>query len=571
MNAFKAFFRDMRPSVATGGYPFLPLGVLFILNAADELDRVAFGVLLPDIRDYYGVTLTSVLTVVSLSSVLVLLLAVPVGYLADRWKRTGLLAAGAVVWGVFSILTTTATSLGMLAAFRFGSGMGKTLDPAQQSLLADYYPPNARGGAFAFHRLGNSLGQFLGPLLAGWLATIFFWQAPFLLFGVIGFIGAALALFKLREPVRGQHEHAMAGIAPAPQPAPTWTEAWRIARSVRTLRRIWMALPFLVGAFAGTASLLGIYLEDQFDLTAGARGTIMALNEPFGIAGLIIGGAAANRFLLRGRPGRLITYAGFMAMVGGLTFVVQTLVPFLPVVIVMMAAFQFSAAIFVPATTALATLVIPPKARGFALGLSAVFIVPGIALVPVAGMLGDAYGPRIGVLALSPIYVIGAAILASAGASVESDMRAALAASAAEMQTRVRDTGRTLLVCRDLDVHYGQVQILFNVDFTIEQGEIVALLGTNGAGKSTLLNAIGGIAPVTNGAINFEGEDITHLPAAEHAKRWIVQVPGGKGVFPSLTVAENLALAGWAVDNDGIQEATEEVLEALVRPCDESY
>jgi len=564
--AVKQFFHDARPSVATAGNPILPVGVLFMMNAADELDRVAFSVLLPEIRDYYGVSLTSVLTVVSVSGIMVLLLAVPVGYAADRWKRTHLLAAGATTWGIFSILTGFARSLFMLGAFRFGSGMGKTLDPAQQSLLADYYPPHARGGVFSFHRLGNSVGQFVGPLLAGWLATLFFWQAPFLVFGVIGFIVACLALFKLREPVRGAHEQAMVGVENAPeQPSPSWAEAWRIAHSVRTLRRIWYALPFLVGAGLGTASLLGVYLEDQFNLSAGARGTLMAMNEPFQIVGLIFGGTMTNRMLSKGRPGRLVSYGGLMAALGGLTFVIIALVPLLPVAFILMCAYAFTAAIFVPAVTVLMTIVIPPKARGFALGLGAVFIVPGAALIPIAGMLGDTYGPRMGVLMLAPIYLIGAALLTAAGASVESDMRASWAAAAAmTAATTALDAegSRNLLVVRDLDVHYGQVQILFGVDFTVAEGEIVALLGTNGAGKSTLLNAIGGLAPITNGAINFGGEDITHLPPAEHAKRGIVPVPGGKGVFPSLTVAENLRLAAWIYsdDTDYVKSATEQVL-----------
>ncbi|HYD10373.1 MAG TPA: MFS transporter, partial [Acidimicrobiales bacterium] len=513
--AIKQFFHDLRPSVVTGGAPFLPVGILFLLNAADELDRVAFAVLLPEIRDYFGVSLTSVLTVVSLSTVLVLLLAVPVGYAADRWRRTRLLAAGATTWGIFSILTAFARSVPMLGGFRFGSGLGKTLDPAQQSLLADAYPPHARGGVFAFHRLGNAVGSFVGPLAAGWLATIFFWQAPFLIFGLLGFVVAILVLVLLREPESGVQERALAGIEEAPkEPPPSWGEAWRIASSVRSLRRIWYALPFLVGAYAGTAALLGVFLDEQYDLSAGARGTLLAANEPFQILGLIVGGTIANRLLGRGRPGRLVSYAGLMGVLGAGMFVLMALIPVLPVTVALMCGFAFTAAIFVPATTALSTLVIPVKVRGFALGLSAVFFAPGVLVLPLAGAIGEAYGPRVGVLMLAPVYVIGAAFLVGAGQSVEGDMRAALASvtAATAASTAGSDGSRSLLVVRDLDVHYGQVQILFGVDLDVAEGEIVALLGTNGAGKSTLLNAIGGLAPITNGAINFAGDDITHLP-----------------------------------------------------------
>jgi branched-chain amino acid transport system ATP-binding protein len=91
--------------------------------------------------------------------------------------------------------------------------------------------------------------------------------------------------------------------------------------------------------------------------------------------------------------------------------------------------------------------------------------------------------------------------------------------------------------------------VLFGVNFEIDEGEIVALLGTNGAGKSTLLKAIAGVVPADGGAIVFDGRDATYAPPYEITARGIVMVPGGQGVFPTLTVEENLRLAGW-LDRD---------------------
>jgi ABC-type branched-subunit amino acid transport system ATPase component/branched-subunit amino acid ABC-type transport system permease component len=102
-----------------------------------------------------------------------------------------------------------------------------------------------------------------------------------------------------------------------------------------------------------------------------------------------------------------------------------------------------------------------------------------------------------------------------------------------------------LLAVRGLDVAYGPVQILFAVDLHVDPGEAVALLGTNGAGKSTLLRAVSGVVPATAGTVTFDGQDITGMPAHERAALGLAQVPGGAGVFPSLTVAENLRVAGW--------------------------
>ena len=120
-----------------------------------------------------------------------------------------------------------------------------------------------------------------------------------------------------------------------------------------------------------------------------------------------------------------------------------------------------------------------------------------------------------------------------------------------------------LLSCRGVDMAYGPVQILFGVDFDVHQGEIVALLGTNGAGKSTLLKGICGLVKPKRGTVVFNGDDITDLPADVTTHRGIALMPGGKGVFPTLSVAENLRLFAWLTrkDADEIEATRKEVFE----------
>jgi branched-chain amino acid transport system ATP-binding protein len=118
-----------------------------------------------------------------------------------------------------------------------------------------------------------------------------------------------------------------------------------------------------------------------------------------------------------------------------------------------------------------------------------------------------------------------------------------------------------------LDVGYGPVQVLFSVDFDVQQGEIVALLGTNGAGKSTLLKAISGLLKPMAGKVEFQGQDITGMPANRTAALGLLQMPGGKSVFPTLTVEENLRLASWLFrgEKQRVQEELEKVLDMFPR------
>lgn len=110
--------------------------------------------------------------------------------------------------------------------------------------------------------------------------------------------------------------------------------------------------------------------------------------------------------------------------------------------------------------------------------------------------------------------------------------------------------GEPHLAVEGVDVRFGALQILFGVDLHVGRGEVVALLGTNGAGKSTLLRAITGLSRVTAGSITLNSGDVTQLPAADRVTAGLVCVSGGKGVFPGLTVSENLTLAGFTIRHD---------------------
>jgi branched-chain amino acid transport system ATP-binding protein len=123
--------------------------------------------------------------------------------------------------------------------------------------------------------------------------------------------------------------------------------------------------------------------------------------------------------------------------------------------------------------------------------------------------------------------------------------------------------GDPILVASGIDVFYGKVQTLYGCDFEVREGEIVALLGVNGAGKSTMLRAISGVLPCARGEITFHGARIDGLQSNEIVERGVVQVPGGRGTFAGLTIAENLRLGGYIFRRDkaALRRETDRVLE----------
>ena len=125
------------------------------------------------------------------------------------------------------------------------------------------------------------------------------------------------------------------------------------------------------------------------------------------------------------------------------------------------------------------------------------------------------------------------------------------------------DDQAAFLSARGLDVAYGSLQVLFGVNFDVRRGEVVALLGTNGAGKSTLVRALSGLTPPRRGTVTFDGHDITGASPEHLARLGIAHAPGGRGVYPGLTVGENLRLAMWTFrsDKERCEAATERVFD----------
>ncbi|MFM2045953.1 MAG: hypothetical protein RL383_30 [Actinomycetota bacterium] len=102
-----------------------------------------------------------------------------------------------------------------------------------------------------------------------------------------------------------------------------------------------------------------------------------------------------------------------------------------------------------------------------------------------------------------------------------------------------------LLEVNDLHVFYGRIEAIKGISFTVGEGEIVTLIGANGAGKTTTLRTVSGVRGVAQGSVIFEGRDITKIPPHERVKMGICQAPEGRGIFPGMTVLENLEMGAY--------------------------
>jgi len=123
-----------------------------------------------------------------------------------------------------------------------------------------------------------------------------------------------------------------------------------------------------------------------------------------------------------------------------------------------------------------------------------------------------------------------------------------------------------LLEVDDISVHYGRIQAIEGITLSVEEGEVVSLIGANGAGKTTTMRAIAGLLSLSHGSVKFGGDDIGRLRGHERVARGISLVPEGRGIFPAMTVMENLDMGAYARDRkSGIAEDLERVFNLFPR------
>ena len=288
-----------------GDGPVFPLLILFGLNAVDELDRTGFGILLPNIRDAFGMSNTGILSLVGLHRPRRAADADADRHRVGPWQPHGDHADGR--GGVGGLLGHDRRCDRDLDAghrphgHRHRSGGGRP-DP-QRAAVGLLRGRPAPVGVLVPPRRERARATSSARCSPAVLAAAFTWRVPFFVFAVPTIVLVVLGL-RIKDPVQGAQERRAAGaseeVTETEEPPPSFSEAWRLLWKIDVLRRMWYAVPFLAVAIVGFISLAGLLYEEVFDLDELQRGYLAAFVEPFQFIGLALGARLGTRLFLRG-------------------------------------------------------------------------------------------------------------------------------------------------------------------------------------------------------------------------------------------------------------------------------
>ncbi|MHB8509865.1 MAG: MFS transporter [Candidatus Dormibacteria bacterium] len=540
---------DFRP-LRTGKYGIRPLVVFFVLGIFMSVPTVGspyLGLMVKHDLHLSFFTLAALGAAIQTGGIM---FAGPLGYIADRTKRTFIVGLGGVINSLAVLghgLAYTPAIYGLANAT--DSLAGDLQGIPRSTLMADYIPVEQRVRVNMVLSSYGRVASLLLPIPMALVVERYGWRTPFWFAWIPLMLISLYIMFFMPEPRRGYMERRALGateeVADREQPKPSWAESWRIVWSVRTLR--FLNYASVISSIGGIFTLYtGYYFIEKWHQTPAQIATIRTMEGLVSFF-LIASGAGVINYISNLRPQRVLQFQSLIGVLGSLTTILIIIFPILWLNIVFTVATGALASLVAAASGALLLNVMPARARGVASSITAYFILPVIWLRPIVGGVADSIGIQ-NTLLLSSIFPLMGAIVTFVGARFyEYDVRnQKLSAMATEEHEKSKLLGKTKqLVCRQVDVHYGSVQVLFGVDFDVEQGELIALLGTNGAGKSTLLRAISGLSEASSGAIVFDGDDVTHIPPNEIAGKGIIYMMGGRSGFPSLTVRENLKMGSW--------------------------
>jgi ABC-type branched-subunit amino acid transport system ATPase component/predicted MFS family arabinose efflux permease len=500
------------------------------------------------------------------------------GWAADRMKRVPIIGWSSVFFTFMVFLSGLAPNAFAFFWARFGVGIAKANTiPVHSSILADTYPIGIRGRLGAIGGGSARLVAVLSPVLVGAVAVaangpgeVDGWRWAYYLFGIPVAL-LAIAAFFLKEPPRGQWEKidVLGESFVEEDPLPVSLDAaFSRLMQIRTIKTVVVGFSALGFGLFTVPVLESLYLEERWNLDPLDRGITITVGGLFAVLGLLYVGPKFDR-LWREDPTRSLRMVGICIGVGTLFKPIQYAVPNVPLFITFGVP---QTVLFIAAFAMVGPLmqsIVPYRLRGSGTALITLYIffigAAGGGLISL--LFTDAWGPRTTALVLSvPTSILGGWILYRGARHIRHDLSLNVQELLDEQdeEKRRHESGEIpALQVNNLDFCYGPVQVLFDVGFELKKGETLALLGTNGAGKSTLLRVISGLGTPRRGVVRLGGRTITYTSPQLRAALGVHQLPGGKGVFPGMTVHQNLTMGAYIHrrDRDDVTGRIDRVLE----------
>lgn len=566
-----------------GWYPISALGALAVV---DQFQGYVFTVLTPDIARSLGLSLAAVAGMRTLQALAHAVSPLPMAALTqNRAWRAALCIITAFGWSLITAGTGLVVNLWGLAIVLVADGLlvGSAV-ALHRPLIMDIYPPPARVRLLAIREAFERSTSIVAPLLVAVFASIFdlTWRGVFLALGGVSIIGALIAI-GLRDPGYGKwdsqrirqavhethHDEATTQLR-SKDVELGFFEIVRRLMLIPTVRRL--AFGYLVFGILliPYTTFLSFYLDDRWGMDAAERGVFFAFTAGVGVVALLAYGRRGEA-IFRENPGRVLDVAGKALVVAVVCILAASLMPWFLLMLLLFSAAQALIGLLSPLLGIAQLSVVEAAWRPHAAALIGIFMASGsLAGVFLLTGVEQRYGVLGAMISLMVPGVAGALIIRSAKDLVAKDLdRLIVDIVEDEEVRRITAAGGhlPLLACRKVDFSYGQLQVLFDIDFTVDDGEMVALLGTNGAGKSTLLKVISGINLPASGTVRFQGQDVTYLDAERRVRLGISQVPGGRAVFGTMNVTENLRAYGYTLGRNrkAIEAAIDRSFETFPR------
>ena len=540
---------------------------LGVFAAADQTLSVLLALLGPEIRSALGLSEAQYGLILSQRSAAVVIVAFQfalVLHYSGRLRRPPtrrLLALYAVfATGVGALGAAFASSFwGLLVSVAVTSPTAGALWVVHRPMIMDGYVPSARVRAMSIHQSGIVAAAVFAPLLLGLMSRMgLSWRGALFVTASLTLLVAGIGL-PLREPDRGRHDTDVMRTSIRQE---LHTEGQGVDELTlgfsETLRRLWLipTMRRLLAAWAVVGMTLAplvtymmFFVFDRWHLGVGDRALFLAAAWGLALPALAFFALRGDRLFGIGPEGPVAASATILAVLaGGLLLAVAT--PWLPAALVGFGTALAASSVLIPVLMVTTLSLVEPEARSAAGALIAFFllVVGGLAGGVLLGGLDSRFGAGLAIALLAAPALVAAQLLRRAAhcVSLDVDQMVSRLVEAEEVSALAgRGVRLPMLACRHVDFSYGQLQVLFNVDFSVDEGEIVALLGTNGAGKSTLLRVICGLGAPSRGSVRLGGRDVTHLDAERRVSLGISQVPGGRAVFGPLTVVDNMRVLGY--------------------------